>query len=252
MIAAAEVITDFVAPETAPEGLMQFRPIRLILLICWIYLCMYSVHRVEFGSLVSPRYKALANVFAILIGPFILFVLYVADTSRRYQEGQIDFQDILHELVGGLLNWTPKERAKKGLAQKPIELMDSSGRSFAEIYGEKDASGQTRESEEGHEILDMAEDIILEAIRQRASDILIDPKTAGDFTVRFRIDGFLTTARQIEPGKCVAMINSIKAVANMDISEKRRPLDGSFMAKIPDGSVYFRVASAGVMGGEKL
>ena len=252
LIAVTEGITDFVTPETAPEGLMQFGPIRLILLICWIYLCMYSVHRVEFGSLVSPRYKALANVFAVLIGPFILFVLYVADTSRRYQEGQIDFQDIRHEVVGALFNWAPRERARKGAMQKSIELMDSSGRSFAEVYGERDASGKNRESKESREILDLAEDIILEAIRQRASDILIDPKTAGDFTVRFRIDGFLTTARQIEPDKCVAMVNSIKAVANMDISEKRRPQDGSFMAKIPDGSVYFRVASAGVMGGEKL
>ena len=55
LIAIAESVTDFVAPETAPGGLLQFGLIRLILLICWIYLCMHSVHRVEFGSLVAAR-----------------------------------------------------------------------------------------------------------------------------------------------------------------------------------------------------
>lgn len=253
LIAAAEGISDFIAPpQTANDGILQFGPIRLVLLISWVYLCMNSVHRVEFGKLVKPELKAMTNVFAILIGPFILFVLYVANTSRRYQEGQIDFDGIIQELVGIVFNWAPRERAKKMAPQKAIELMDSSGRSFAEVYGERSGSAQNKDSQEGNEIIEMAEKIILEAIHERASDILIDPKTAGDFIVRFRIDGFLHTAREIEPDKCVALINSIKAVSNMDISEKRRPQDGSFMAKIPAGSVYFRIASAGVMGGEKL
>lgn len=252
LIAAADGISDFIAPpQTANDGVLIFGPIRLVLLISWIYLCMNSVHRIEFGTLVKPEYKALVNVFAIIIGPFIVFVLYVANTSRRYQEGQIDFEGIIQELIGNLLNWAPRERAKKIAPTKAIELMDSSGRSFAEVYGEQSGSAN-KESQESNEIIQMAEDIILEAIHERASDILIDPKTTGDFVVRFRIDGFLHTAREIEPDKCVALINSVKAVSNMDISEKRRPQDGSFMAKIPAGSVYFRIASAGVMGGEKL
>lgn len=252
LIVAAEGITDIIAPpQAANDGILQFSPIRLVLLISWIYLCMNSVHRVEFGNLVKPEYKAITNVFAILIGPFILFVLYVANTSRRYQEGQIDFDDIIQEVVGSILNWAPRERAKKVAPKKAIELMDSSGRSFAEVYGEKSGSAN-KDSGERNEIIKMAENIILEAIHERASDILIDPKTAGDFVIRFRIDGFLHIAREIEPEKCVALINSIKAVSNMDISEKRRPQDGAFMAKIPEGSVYFRIASAGVMGGEKL
>jgi type II secretory ATPase GspE/PulE/Tfp pilus assembly ATPase PilB-like protein len=233
-------------------GVLVFSPWRLVALIVWVYLCMYSVQRVEYGTLVKPQYKALANVFAIFIGPFILFVLYVADTSRRYQDGQIDFQDILDEIVCGLFNWAPKEHKKRTEVQKAIELTDSSGRSFAEVFGEKSGTGQGGKARESSEIIEMAEEIILEAINGRASDILIDPKAGGNFVVRFRIDGFLTTAREIKPDRCVAMVNSIKAVSSMDISEKRRPQDGSFMAKMPDGQVYFRVASAGVMGGEKL
>ena len=38
----------------------------------------------------------------------------------------------------------------------------------------------------------------------------------------------------------------------MDIAEKRRPQDGAFVAKTEESSVSFRVASAGVLNGEKL
>ena len=38
----------------------------------------------------------------------------------------------------------------------------------------------------------------------------------------------------------------------MDIAEKRRPQDGAFMARLPEGDVYFRMATSGVLGGEKL
>jgi general secretion pathway protein E len=48
------------------------------------------------------------------------------------------------------------------------------------------------------------------------------------------------------------VINSIKAVAGMDISERRRPQDGAFMAKKGASTASFRVASAGVLYGEKL
>ncbi len=246
----AQGLTDFVKPEALDRTLLDFSPLRLFFLVAWIYLSMYSMHRIQFGSLVAPRFKPLANTVGILIGPFIMFVLYVADTASRYQDGEIDFEDIRHELVGALFNWAPRTKNKKTAAAKPIELMDSSGKSFVDVYGEHSAAG--RDNPEGRRIVQMAEEIILEAIRSRASDILVDPKTNGDFLVRFRIDGFLSAARQIEPEKCVALVNSIKAVSHMDISEKRRPQDGSFMAKIPEGSVYFRVASAGVMGGEKL
>jgi type II secretory ATPase GspE/PulE/Tfp pilus assembly ATPase PilB-like protein len=38
----------------------------------------------------------------------------------------------------------------------------------------------------------------------------------------------------------------------MDIAERRRPQDGAFLAKTGDGTVFFRVASAGAVNGEKL
>jgi type II secretory ATPase GspE/PulE/Tfp pilus assembly ATPase PilB-like protein len=67
-----------------------------------------------------------------------------------------------------------------------------------------------------------------------------------------RIDGILSTASEIDTETCRAIINSIKAVSGMDISERRRPQDGGFMARKGGTTASFRVASAGALNGEKL
>jgi type II secretory ATPase GspE/PulE/Tfp pilus assembly ATPase PilB-like protein len=72
------------------------------------------------------------------------------------------------------------------------------------------------------------------------------------YTVRFRVDGVLRTVDEIEANTCQAVINSIKAVSGMDISERRRPQDGAFTAKTAEDTASFRVTSAGAVSGEKL
>ena len=62
----------------------------------------------------------------------------------------------------------------------------------------------------------------------------------------------LRAVEEIEFRRCSAVVNSIKAISGMDIAEQRRPQDGAFIAKTADGDVSFRVASAGVLHGEKL
>ena len=241
-----KALLALVQTETLPITSLLFGPIKLAFLVGWVYLCIYSVRRVEFSPLVSQRHKAMANVFSLFIGPFLLFVLFVADRTRKMQEGEIEFKDVLKEIFGSAFEYGGA--GGDGFRQDcPIELQDSSGRSFSEVYGSQD-----KDKDSSSEVLDLTESIILDSICERASDILIDPKSNAVFTVRFRIDGFLRTVSQIEADKCAAVINSIKAISDMDISEKRRPQDGAFMAKIPEGNVFFRVASAGVLGGEKL
>ena len=94
-----------------PEGLflptatLLFSPVRVVLLIIWVYLCLYSIQQIEFGSLVSRRHKAIANAFSLLIGPLLLFVLFVADITRQFQEGSITFDDILRRIFGNIFHW---------------------------------------------------------------------------------------------------------------------------------------------------
>ncbi|RKY06146.1 MAG: hypothetical protein DRP65_12140, partial [Planctomycetota bacterium] len=223
-ILVAQMLAGSARLGMVPAAWLLFSPVRIILLLVWVYFCVYSIIRIEGSSLIPVRHKAKANIFALLTGPLFLFVLFVVDTTIKLQEGLIKPGNILSGIFGD----TFKRRRARYKAQKGIELLDSAGRSFAEVYG-----SQSKDAKSAGQILSLTERIILDGIRGRASDILIDPKSRALYFVRFRIDGVLSTISQIEADKATAIVNSIKAVSSMDIAEKRRPQDGSFMARIP-------------------
>jgi len=247
IMAAEGGVAHMLSAVLSASSLLVFSPIKIFFLIVWVYFCMYTVHRVEASPLISREHKAVASVFSFVIGPLLFFVLIVADMAIKLQEGQIDFNDILKYIFGSDFRGRRTLGGGRTRAEDYIELLDASGKSFAEVYG-----SQRKDEKLTTEIVDMTKSIILEAIRQEASDILIDPKSDDIYSVRYRVDGFLRTVNQIKADKCNAVVNSIKALSAMDIAEKRRPQDGSFMARIPQGNVHFRVASSGVLGGEKL
>jgi len=229
-----------------PSVSLPFNPFKLGCLIVWVYLCLYFVQRVQFSPLVPKDRKTIANVAALFLGPILLFVLLIIDMAKMASEGQ---RNILAVIKERLQNMGASIRSSGFLgskADRAIRLLDSSGRSIKEIYGHAKSKRQ-----DSH-ILDLTEQIIANALEERASDILIDPKDESTSTVRLRTDGVLRTVEELDPTTCQAVINSIKAVASMDISERRRPQDGAFVAKTTSGTVSFRVASAGVLNGEKL
>ena len=99
--------------------------------------------------------------------------------------------------------------------------------------------------------LSKVEKILGDALEMRASDILINP--VGETTqIRFRIDGLLRTVEKIDPLEAVKIINSIKAISSLDVTEKRRTQDGAFTVKTDAGPISLRTATAGVLHGEKI
>jgi general secretion pathway protein E len=227
---------------------LPFNPIRLVLLVAWVYLCMYSVQRVQFSPLVPEKYKVPANVLALFTGPVLLLVFFIVDAAKKSRRDRESFFAVLKVQVQRALTTirSYRVRTEEEEDDSAIRLLDSSGRSMDEIYGHSKSKGQDART------LDLTETIIADALERRASDILIDPKDDAAYTVRLRIDGVLSTARELDAETCRAVINSIKAVSSMDISERRRPQDGAFMARKGGTTASFRVASAGALNGEKL
>jgi general secretion pathway protein E len=229
-------------------GALPFNPIKLVCLVAWVYLCLYFVQRVQVSPLVPDKYKAAANIVTLFVGPLLLLTLLIVDTVKKSAERDGGIFEIVKQQVRKVLA-NPPMVASAGPVRKAdstISLLNSSGSELKEIYGHGDSKGQDKH------ILFLTEQIIADALEQRASDILIDPKDDSTYTVRLRIDGLLRTVKQLKAGTCKAIVNSIKAVASMDISEKRRPQDGAFIAKRGEETASFRVASAGVLHGEKL
>lgn len=225
---------------------LPFNPLRLAILIGWFYLCVYSVQRIHFSPLVPKPYKTVANVVTLLTGPFLLLTLVVIDAAKKSSRNREHFWDVLKQQLHHALTAIHSHRSEEDEDSAALRLLDSSGRSIDEIYGHGDARRADARS------LDLTETTIANALERRASDILIDPKNESTYSIRLRIDGVLRTVKELDSELCRAVINSIKAVSGMDISERRRPQDGGFMAKKGASTASFRVASAGVLNGEKL
>jgi len=224
---------------------LNFSTIRCEPKLDWCRAKCNLVQRVQFSSLVPKNYKSIASVATLFLGPILLFVLLIVNVTRESYEGRRSiFETLKERLQSASAGMRSLRFASKD--KTALRLLDSSGRSITDIYGH----GKGRR-EDSH-TLELTEQIVADSLEERASDILIDPKDALISTVRLRIDGVLRMVKQLEPTVCQAVINSIKAVSGMDIAERRRPQDGAFLAKTGDGTVFFRVASAGAVSGEKL
>jgi type II secretory ATPase GspE/PulE/Tfp pilus assembly ATPase PilB-like protein len=222
---------------------LPFNPVRFLALIVWVYLCLYCVQRVEFSPLVPKHRKGIANIITLFTGPLLLILLIVGRAVKKSAETR---QGVLAALIEQFQTAFENLKASKGAKAPKITLLDSSGRSMKEVYG------AARGGSEDSSVLRLTEQIVYEALEDRASDILIDPRDSASYTVRFRVDGILRIAYDLEAGVAQAIINSIKAISGMDIAERRRPQDGAFTAQTEIGTPAFRAASAGVIQGEKL
>ncbi len=93
--------------------------------------------------------------------------------------------------------------------------------------------------------------VLLQAIRDRASDVHFEP-FQDEFKMRYRIDGVLY--EMIPPPKsiAVAIASRIKVMANLDIAERRMPQDGRIELVVNGQPVDLRVAVLPTMHGESV
>jgi general secretion pathway protein E len=93
--------------------------------------------------------------------------------------------------------------------------------------------------------------LLRSALRERASDIHIEPKRSHAL-VRFRIDGILHDLHRLPMTVHLAMINRLKGMSRLDISEKRRPQDGRVQLVLGGVPTDVRVSTVPVAFGEKM
>ena len=93
--------------------------------------------------------------------------------------------------------------------------------------------------------------LVEQAYLKRASDIHIEPCESVT-RVRFRIDGDLVDITELSPSAHASLVTRIKIMADMDIAERRLPLDGRFNAQVEDSEISVRVSSMPTVFGEKI
>lgn len=100
-------------------------------------------------------------------------------------------------------------------------------------------------------IVEIANEIIIDAVNKGASDIHFDP-TKDELKIRFRIDGVLSDYSTVPSKFKRNMISRIKMIAGMNIMETRLPQDGAIKSKIEDKLLDLRVSSLPTNNSEKI
>jgi general secretion pathway protein E len=130
-----------------------------------------------------------------------------------------------------------------------------------ELEADKDKDGEEfGDAEELVDILDLTDEapiirwvnsLIFQAVKERASDIHIEPGEK-DVMVRYRIDGVLRETKKANRQYMPSILSRVKIMAGLNIAEKRLPQDGRIRRKIAGKDIDMRVATAPTANGERV
>ncbi|MHB8770001.1 MAG: GspE/PulE family protein [Syntrophales bacterium] len=115
----------------------------------------------------------------------------------------------------------------------------------------KISTEQLKEIAGDQSIIQFTLGVVLLAMKERASDIHIEP---GEDVVRirFRIDGVLHERFKLDTALLAPLTTRLKVLANLDITERRRPQDGRISVPLAHRSIDMRFSSIATIYGEKI
>jgi general secretion pathway protein E len=93
--------------------------------------------------------------------------------------------------------------------------------------------------------------LVTQAIKDRASDVHIEPQE-DRLRIRYRIDGILHDMFSFPLSVHSPLVSRVKILAEMDISEQRRPQDGQFSIRLGNNEVDIRAATMETPYGERV
>ena len=117
---------------------------------------------------------------------------------------------------------------------------------------ETDGSELSEQAQEAS-VIRLVNEILVEAIDSRASDVHVESQSAG-LVIRYRIDGILHT-QQVPPEINrfqAAIISRLKIMARLNIAEKRLPQDGRIKLKVHGREIDIRLSVIPMIHGESL
>ncbi|HWM29729.1 MAG TPA: ATPase, T2SS/T4P/T4SS family [Woeseiaceae bacterium] len=122
---------------------------------------------------------------------------------------------------------------------------------IAVVSDVRENAGDLAEMAQDASVVKLVNEILLEAINERASDVHIEPYE-HDLKIRYRVDGILRNTnvppqiRQLQ----AAIISRIKILSNLNIAERRLPQDGSFKIKLRNREIDLRISIIPMIHGE--
>ncbi|MFS0822527.1 GspE/PulE family protein [Bacillus sp. 1P02SD] len=110
---------------------------------------------------------------------------------------------------------------------------------------------EERITNEDSPVVKLVNQILQNAVQQRASDIHVDPHETK-VLLRYRVDGVLRTERSLPKSMQGVLTARIKIMANLDITESRIPQDGRIKINLEAHHIDLRVSTLPTVFGEKI
>jgi type IV pilus assembly protein PilB len=167
---------------------------------------------------------------------------------------EIDIQEAIDQFYGRRdLAKAAREVARAQLLEQEQAPESPSGFQFEDARTEPSPGDERKLRREAEEapVIKMANLIITQAVKDRASDIHIEPLERGT-RVRYRIDGVMHLVYEPPQSMQLALVSRIKILASLNIAERRLPQDGRFQMEIDERTVDFRVSVLPAAFGEAV
>jgi type II secretion system protein E len=141
-----------------------------------------------------------------------------------------------------------------GVGSETVSSLVSQSDDNVELLGEIETDGsELSEMAQEASVIRLVNEILLEAIETRASDVHIEPQAHG-LWIRYRIDGLLHPQPvPIEITRFqAAILSRLKIMARLNIAEKRLPQDGRIKLRVRGREVDVRVSVIPMIHGEGI
>lgn len=174
-----------------------------------------------------PKLDRLRQVTRCRIRPVLALAANIKEYIAKYRGGDVNVDSFLTSLAHADVDVVDREQVDEG----PITDLD---RLIA-----------------GSPIVNLVNVMLLTAVRDKASDIHIEPEKKSS-RIRYRMDGVLRDLMKPPQGMHAAIVSRVKVVGKMDIAEKRLPQEGRIRIVAEGREIDIRVSSMPTLLGEKL
>jgi len=132
-----------------------------------------------------------------------------------------------------------------------VEAPDESIGEILPVEEKETEEGEEPEEDEGL-IVRLVDQILRAALERGVTDIHVEPYGDEESTIiRFRVDGTMSVYQELPAKLRRALVSRIKIMANLDISERRKPQDGKIVFKTAGRRLELRVAVLPTAGGDE-
>ena len=174
-----------------------------------------------------PKIDRLRQLTDCRIRPVLASRENILEYIRKYASGNTDVDSFLASLSDSEVQVVERESVDDGPATDLDKMV------------------------EGSPIINLVNVALLTAIRDKASDIHVEPDKHGT-RVRYRIDGTLRDLMKPPPGLHASIVSRVKVIGRMDIAEKRLPQEGRVRIVAEGREIDLRVSSMPTLLGEKI